>query len=279
MKDFGKLNFSVSFQPTSAFPIDGRTVFSSYASALAAAKTAEEVGSTNTRYHIGMKLLVAEEGVEPVWYTITKDKTLAAEGDGSVADHNASAEAHKALFDSINKKIDDNEVDIPDKLPNPNAITFTGAVNASYDGSTPVSVEIPKPGSVDIPTTLPNPKALTFTGAVSKTYDGSSAVSVAIPTVPSSLKNPNAITFTGAATGTYDGSAPLTVNIPEGGASITVDDAFNPESTNPVQNKVICAFVLEANETVTQIQKSIPSDNHINELINTALGVIENGTY
>ena len=205
MKDFGKLNFSVAFQPTSAFPIDGRTVFSSYASALAAAKTAEEVGSTNTRYHIGMKLLVAEEGVEPVWYTITKDKTLVAEGDGSVADHNASAEAHKALFDAINKKIDDKEVDIPDKLPNPNAITFTGA-----------------------------------------------------------------------ASGTYDGSAPLTVNIPEGGgSSITVDDAFNPNSTNPVQNKVICAFVLEANETVLQIQNSIPTDAHINELINTALGDIE----
>jgi hypothetical protein len=65
----------------------------------------------------------------------------------------------------------------------------------------------------------------------------------------------------------------------EGGSSITVDDAFNPESTNPVQNKVICAFVLEANETVLQIQNSIPTDEHINGLINTALGVIENGTY
>ena len=32
---------------------------------------------------------------------------------------------------------------IPDKLPNPNALTFTGAVTGSYDGSAPVSVEIP----------------------------------------------------------------------------------------------------------------------------------------
>lgn len=92
---------------------------------------------------------------------------------------------------------------------------------------------------------------------------------------PTKLSNPNAITFTGAATGTYDGSAPLTVNIPEGGASITVDDAFDPESTNPVQNKVICAFVLEANETVKQLQDSIPTDEHINGLINAALGIIE----
>ena len=31
-----------------------------------------------------------------------------------------------------------------------------------------------------------------------------------------------------------------------GGGSITVDDAFNPESTNPVQNKVITAVLNEA---------------------------------
>ena len=33
--------------------------------------------------------------------------------------------------------------DIPSALPNPNALTFTGAVSASYDGSKPMSVEIP----------------------------------------------------------------------------------------------------------------------------------------
>lgn len=35
---------------------------------------------------------------------------------------------------------------------------------------------------VEIPSTLPNPNALTFTGAVEATYDGSAAVSVEIPT-------------------------------------------------------------------------------------------------
>ena len=34
-------------------------------------------------------------------------------------------------------------VNMPDKLPNPNALTFTGAVTGIYDGSAPVSVEIP----------------------------------------------------------------------------------------------------------------------------------------
>lgn len=35
---------------------------------------------------------------------------------------------------------------VPEALPNPNALTFTGAVNATYDGSQAVSVEIPSGG-------------------------------------------------------------------------------------------------------------------------------------
>ena len=38
------------------------------------------------------------------------------------------------------------DVDIPTALPNPNALTFTGAVTGSYDGSAAVSVEIPAGG-------------------------------------------------------------------------------------------------------------------------------------
>ena len=36
--------------------------------------------------------------------------------------------------------------EMPDKLPNPNALNFTGAVSGSYDGSAPLSVEIPSGG-------------------------------------------------------------------------------------------------------------------------------------
>ena len=59
-------------------------------------------------------------------------------------------------------------------------------------------------------------------------------ISASVETLP----NPNAITFTGAVTGSYDGSAPLSVNIP-----------------------------------------SAVTDAHINSLIDTKLGVIENGAY
>lgn len=64
-------------------------------------------------------------------------------------------------------------------LPKQEALTFTGASEEVYDGSRPVSVEIPTPPT--IPTALPNPKKLTFTGAVSASYDGSGAVTVNIP--------------------------------------------------------------------------------------------------
>lgn len=37
-------------------------------------------------------------------------------------------------------------VSIPDKLPNPNALTFSGAVTEKYDGSAPVTVHIPSSG-------------------------------------------------------------------------------------------------------------------------------------
>ena len=60
-------------------------------------------------------------------------------------------------------------------------------------------------------------------------------------TIPDTLPNPNDLTFTGAVTGSYDGSTSLSVNIP-----------------------------------------SVVTDDHINELINTALneiGVAEEGVY
>ena len=39
-----------------------------------------------------------------------------------------------------------NKPTIPTALPNPNALTFTGAVTGSYDGSEPLTVEIPSDG-------------------------------------------------------------------------------------------------------------------------------------
>lgn len=84
MADFGKLNFSVSFNPTSAFPLDARSYFDTLAAATAAAATAEEVGSSNTTYYYGQVLSVVEDGQTKL-YVITPDKTLQEVGTGGDA--------------------------------------------------------------------------------------------------------------------------------------------------------------------------------------------------
>ena len=47
-------------------------------------------------------------------------------------------------------------ITIPTTLPNPNALTFTGAVTGSYDGSSPIEINIPEGGGtgVTVDTTL-----------------------------------------------------------------------------------------------------------------------------
>ena len=73
--DFGKLNFSTSFNPTSAFPIDARSYFESLAAAQEAAATAEAAGSSNTTYYFG-QILTVNEGGAVAAYQITNAKEL-----------------------------------------------------------------------------------------------------------------------------------------------------------------------------------------------------------
>lgn len=62
--------------------------------------------------------------------------------------------------------------DIPEKLPNPHALTFSGAVTGNYDGSSPQTIRVPS-----VPDALKNPNALTINGI---SYDGSAPVEIAI---------------------------------------------------------------------------------------------------
>ena len=87
------------------------------------------------------------------------------------------------------------------------------------DGTVVVSITrlASKDAIPTVPTVLPNPNTLTFTGAVSDSYDGSEAKTVNIPTVPTTLKNPNALTIKiGDTSVTYDGSSAQTVEIADG---------------------------------------------------------------
>lgn len=78
---FGKGNRSIAFNPTSAFPLDARSYFESYADAVAAAASAESAGSTNTQYYYGQTLVVVEAG-KASFYIIQPNNTLSPVASG-----------------------------------------------------------------------------------------------------------------------------------------------------------------------------------------------------
>ena len=86
---------------------------------------------------------------------------------------------------------------IPEKLPNPHKLTFSGAVTGEYDGSAEVNINIPNGGGGG------------GTGGAVNSVNGMTGDVV--------LKK---LTFTGAATGEYNGSEDVNINIPSGGGAV-----------------------------------------------------------
>lgn len=75
MADFGKLNFAVSFNPQTAFPLDARSYFDSLEAAQTAAAGAAEVGSSTSTYYFGQTVVVVEGGIATS-YVIQPDHSL-----------------------------------------------------------------------------------------------------------------------------------------------------------------------------------------------------------
>lgn len=65
----------------------------------------------------------------------------------------------------------------------------------------------------------------------------------------------------------------------EAGSSITVDSALSATSENPVQNKVIAGVVNQFVSGFEQIYAAIPTDAHINDLIDAYLSEALGGDY
>lgn len=83
--NFGKMNFAVGFNRQSAFPLDANSYFEDYQAALAAAKTAAEVGSADSTYYIG-QLIIVKDGTKGVGlYQISATKELIKFGQASSA--------------------------------------------------------------------------------------------------------------------------------------------------------------------------------------------------
>lgn len=131
---------------------------------------------------------------------------------------------------------------IPEKLPNPHKLTFSGAVTGEYDGSTEVNINIPNGGggggtggavnSVNGMTGDVVLKKLTastggglsisgeqgYNGSEEQTIEiaagGVTADKLAEGVIPVKLPNPYTLKFIGGASAQYDGSKNITVKIP-----------------------------------------------------------------
>ena len=171
----------------------------------------------------------------------TKSVNITAASIGAAASNHSHTSANITDFNTAVRALIPS---IPTKLPNPNALTFTGAVTGTYDGSSPKTVNIPTSGSTDgdLVIKLNNGSTegtnmFTFDGSAAKTVnitagsigaaavshshtsanitDFDDAVEALIPSIPTKLPNPNALTISlnGASQGAYDGSAAKSVNI------------------------------------------------------------------
>lgn len=86
--DFNKINRVAAFNPTTAFPLDARSYFESYESAVLAASLAKEAGDTTTTYYYGQTLVVVENNLAKL-YIIQPDNTLQEASGKIVVDENA----------------------------------------------------------------------------------------------------------------------------------------------------------------------------------------------
>lgn len=100
--NFGKLNFAVGFNRTSAFPLDANSYFENYDAAVTAAAGAAEVGSADSAYYVGQLIIVKDTTKGVGLYQIGADKELVKFGQASSADElTADLKALKGRFNNL----------------------------------------------------------------------------------------------------------------------------------------------------------------------------------
>lgn len=137
MADFGKLNFAVAFNPQTAFPLDARTLFYSYEEAVAAARTAERAGSTNTVYYWGMRVTVVDEEkmsarqyiIQPGGRLIGVSFSGESGGDGDGGGISTDQLGDTLLIDPVTGRI---EVAVSEEITEGGETPVTGSAVAAY---------------------------------------------------------------------------------------------------------------------------------------------------
>lgn len=142
------LSYAVALSPDSAFPLDARSYFGSYADALAAAQKAKEAGSTESAYFYGQQLYVVENDVVTT-YLIQTNNTLKEVGSATLGDEKTISLGTDGVLSlkSFGKEyyayipvdvVIEGEYSSVDELPAANAgeYALVGTAYYKYNGST-----------------------------------------------------------------------------------------------------------------------------------------------
>ena len=187
------------------------------------------------------------------------------------------------------------QANIPKTLPNPNALTFTGAVTGSYDGSAPLSVKIPS-GDAMIVEITDNGGALsadkTFTEIMEAINAGTTVLvyynGCGLPLISISDNSLHFGLFSCVNADDVDPAAVSTSMIEITGNGEVNDLStliFIPSVPSKLPNPNALTFTgavtgrYDGSRPKTVNIPSAVTDDHINSLIDAKLGVIENGSY
>lgn len=159
-------------------------------------------------------------------------------------------------------------------FPNPSSLTFTGAVTGTYDGSTPLTVNIPEAGISE--TAVDNKVSSHNTS-----QDSHNDIRLLIEGLSTRL---NALADSDDTTldqmseivAYIKNNKSLIDSVTTGKVSVT--DIIDNLTTNVSNKPLSAAQGVVLNNLISEIKETF-TDDHVNSLIDEKLGVIENGTY
>lgn len=203
-------------------------------------------------------------------------------------------EEEQKTYDKLLELIESQQPnDIPAHLPNPNKLKLTGAVEAEYDGSSEVLVNIPK-SAASWNDLTDKPFYAEMTTSKEDFYSGTIlAAETKINKDYYEIGYPDEIV---ASVDDIDYILKYSFDDSRGAYMYTcqedplfylrqmvVEDSLRLYVPDSMIGKTITLSMMSETEVVHQLDAKfipdMPTDEHINELINTALGGIENGTY
>ena len=146
--NFGKLNFPVSFNPQTAFPLDARSYFESLNEAIAAAATAAPAGDTNTTYYFGQTIVVVNlDNLDAMLYIIIKDEVtgkgaLKAVGQNAMSEDDLLIMLKAMLVDDQGIGLLNENGKVQLKTINGQSLLGSGNITISSSGNITIDAEL-----------------------------------------------------------------------------------------------------------------------------------------